>query len=289
MGPVEPRRSPAEGMGCPLWEIRASMVTRPALDRLRPGIIDCESSSLNLSGQSPTVPRNTATGAPGESTDLATMNSVAPAAALERKAGASETSPLTAAPAGATVLGGAAMPAAAALASGTAAGALESSGSGGSCRARALLASSARPKNSNDLASNSQSSALPPPLASRASSEAMAAFIDPALEGGAEPALAAVPAEAVELALFDIITASLNPLDAAIPADPASGLACPSQRCRPTTASSMTPAPTAACPKFFGSAARRGFLRSHGNSMITQASVINMPARNQKIANVIAP
>src|SRR5450631_222796 len=231
MAPVEPRRSPAEGMGCPLWEIRASIVTRPALDRLRPGIIDCESSSLNLNGQSPTVPRNTATGAPGESTDLATMNSVAPAAALARKAGARETSPLTAAPAGPAVLGGAAMPAAAALAAGPAAGASESSG--GSCRARALLASAGRPKNSNDLASNSQSSALPPPLARRASSDAMAALIDPALEGGAELALAAVPAEAVELALFDIITASLNPLDAANPAGPASGSACPSQRCRP--------------------------------------------------------
>src|SRR5882757_11455171 len=74
------------------------MVTRPALERLRPGSIDCESSRVNLTGQEPTLPRNTATGAPGESTDLATMNSVAPAAALAAKPAASDTSPLTTVP-----------------------------------------------------------------------------------------------------------------------------------------------------------------------------------------------
>src|SRR3981081_2572174 len=74
------------------------MVTRPALERLRPGSIDCESSSVNLTGQVPTLPRNTATGTPGESTDLATMNRVAPAAALALKPAASDTSPLTAVP-----------------------------------------------------------------------------------------------------------------------------------------------------------------------------------------------
>src|SRR5258706_910290 len=74
------------------------MVTRPALEGFRPGIIDCESSSVNLSGQLPTLPRNTATGRPGESTDLATMNSVSPALALPFKAAAKVTSPLTVAP-----------------------------------------------------------------------------------------------------------------------------------------------------------------------------------------------
>src|SRR5450631_1104848 len=78
--------------------MRASIVTRPALDRLRPGSIECESSKVNLTGQLPTLARMTAKGAPGESTDLATMNSVAPLAAFALKAAARETSPLTEAP-----------------------------------------------------------------------------------------------------------------------------------------------------------------------------------------------
>src|ERR1700736_6178486 len=135
------------------------MVTRPALERLRPGSIDCESSSVNLTGHVPTLPRNTATGAPGESTDLATMNKVAPAAAFALKPAASDTSPLTAVP--------------------------ESNGKGGSCRARALLASPGRPRNSYDFASSSQSSAVPPPLASRPCREAIALPMDPASAFGA--------------------------------------------------------------------------------------------------------
>src|ERR1700704_2372333 len=111
------------------------MVTRPALERFRPGSMDCESSSVNLTGQVPTLPRNTATGAPGESTDLATMNSVAPGAALAFKLGASDTSPLTAVPAAAADLAGVSA---------------ASGGKGGSCRARALLASCGRPRNSYD-------------------------------------------------------------------------------------------------------------------------------------------
>src|SRR5882762_10337425 len=113
------------------------MVTRPALERLRPGSIDCESSKVNLTGQEPTLPRNTATGAPGESTDLATMNSVAPAAALALKPAASDTSPLTAA---------AGLTAAAVLTAGAVLSA--SKGKGGNCRARALLASAGRFRNS---------------------------------------------------------------------------------------------------------------------------------------------
>src|SRR6266702_8162982 len=75
------------------------MVTRPALDRFRPGIIACESSSVNLRGQLPTLLRNTATGIPGASTDLATMKSVSPAVALPAKPAANVTSPVTATPA----------------------------------------------------------------------------------------------------------------------------------------------------------------------------------------------
>src|SRR5271166_2580485 len=74
------------------------MVTRPAVERFRPGIIDWESSKLNLTGHVPTVPRYTATGAPGESTDFATIKSVAPAGALARSAAARDTSPLTMVP-----------------------------------------------------------------------------------------------------------------------------------------------------------------------------------------------
>ena len=74
------------------------MVTRPALDRFRPGIIACESSSVNFRGQLPTLPRNTATGIPGASTDLATMKSVSPVVALAAKPAANVTSPVTATP-----------------------------------------------------------------------------------------------------------------------------------------------------------------------------------------------
>src|SRR5271170_3263124 len=143
--------------------MRASMVTRPALDRLRPGSIDWESSRVNFRGQTPTLPRNTATGMPGESTDLATMNTVAPGAAFASSAGVSVTSPLTAAP----------DPADAAV------GVSASDGTGGSRRARARAASAGRPKNSNDFANSSQSSALPLPLARRDSRLVMALAIDP--------------------------------------------------------------------------------------------------------------
>src|SRR5271168_1216853 len=143
--------------------MRASIVTRPALDRFRPGSIDCESSKVNFKGQLPTLPRSTATGAPGASTDLATMNSVSPAAALAFKAGANVISPLTAVPEAA----GAAAAIDTIGAGAVAAGAPESVGTGGNLCARACAASAGRPKNSNDFASNSQSPSVPPLLASR--------------------------------------------------------------------------------------------------------------------------
>src|SRR5216684_3330380 len=153
------------------------MVTRPALERFLPGSIDCESSSVNLTGQEPTLPRNTATGAPGESMDLATMNSVAPAAALAVNPAANDTSPLTAVPEPAAAEEAGAEPTGAGA--GMAAVSV-STGKGGSCRARALLASAGRPRNSYDFASNSQSSALPPPLARRPSKAAIAFPMEPA-------------------------------------------------------------------------------------------------------------
>src|ERR1700730_1392765 len=121
--------------------IRASMVTRPALDRFRPGIMACESSSLNFRGQLPTLPRNTATGMPGASTDLATMKSVSPAVALAVKPAANVTSPVTATRAppgsGAPAVGGPAF--------GADADDLESPANEGSCFARAFAASAGRP------------------------------------------------------------------------------------------------------------------------------------------------
>src|SRR5882724_7277819 len=164
--------------------MRASMVTRPALDRLRPGIIACESSSVNFRGQLPTLLRNTATGMPGASTDLATMKSVSPAVVLAAKPAASVTSPVTARPGPAAGDPATADPAAAAGADG-----FEYPASAGSCLARAFAASAGRPRNSNDLASSSQSSGVPPPLASRASSAAMALSIElaPGFEVGPAP------------------------------------------------------------------------------------------------------
>src|ERR1700724_2164945 len=90
------------------------MVTRPALDRFLPGIIACESSSVNFRGQLPTLPRNTATGMPGASTDLATMKRVSPVVALAAKPAASVTSPVTATPGPAAADPGTADPAVAA-------------------------------------------------------------------------------------------------------------------------------------------------------------------------------
>ena len=92
------------------------------------------------------------------------MNNVAPDAAFDCKAGASDISPLTTGAAAASVAPG---------------------GNGGSCFVRALLASAGRPKNSYDFANNSQSSFEPPPLARRASREAIAVPMEPAAGVGA--------------------------------------------------------------------------------------------------------
>src|SRR5216684_4181510 len=157
------------------------MVTRPALDRFRPGIIACESSSVNLRGQLPTLPRNTATGMPGASTDLATMKSVSPAVALAAKPAANVTSPVTATPdPTAADPAAAGAEAAGAEAAGAEADDFESPANDGNCFARAFAASAGRPRNSNDFASSSQSSGVPPPFASRASRAAMALSIEPA-------------------------------------------------------------------------------------------------------------
>src|SRR5882762_5387465 len=120
------------------------MVTRRALDRFRPGIIACESSSVNFRGQLPTLPRNTATGMPGASTDLATMKSVSPAVALAAKPAANVTSPVTATPGPA-----AGDPATAGPAAEADADDFESLANEGSCLARAFAASAGRPRNSN--------------------------------------------------------------------------------------------------------------------------------------------
>src|ERR1700733_4754842 len=113
------------------------MVTRPAFDRFRPGIIACESSSVNLSGPLPTLPRNTATGMPGASTDFATMKSVSPEFALPAKPAASVTSPLTATPDPAAGEPAAGDPAAGDPAAAAAAD-FGSPGNAGSCFARAF-------------------------------------------------------------------------------------------------------------------------------------------------------
>jgi len=65
ISPLVPMRSPVAGIAWPLCEIRASTVTLPALDKLRPGIIDWESSSVNATGHLETLRRITATGARG--------------------------------------------------------------------------------------------------------------------------------------------------------------------------------------------------------------------------------
>src|ERR1700733_1736948 len=199
--------------------MRASIVTRPALDKFRPGSMDCESSNVNFNGQLPTLPRSTATGTPGASTDLATMNSVSPAGAVACKAGASMISPLTAVPeaagAAAAIGAGEAMGAAAIGPADVGADASESAGNGGNLCARACAASAGRPKNSNDFASNSQSPSVPPLLASRDSRLAMALPIEPAEGFGAAPPAAPaspdVPASPdAPVALANTLAASPN-------------------------------------------------------------------------------
>src|SRR5580693_7093832 len=98
-------KSPGCGVAPPVGETRASMLTRLAPERLRPGIIEFESSSVNASGHRPVVVRMIATGGPGESSDLATMNSVSPSGTLPLSAAARSTLPLIAA--GAVALAGA--------------------------------------------------------------------------------------------------------------------------------------------------------------------------------------
>src|ERR1700676_53818 len=212
--------------------MRASMVTRPAFDRFRPGNIDCESSKVNFNGQLPTLPRNTAAGAPGASTDLATMNRVSPAAALAFKAGAKVISPLTAVPDAA----GAVVGAADAMGAGESIGAGESAGTGGNLCARALAASAGCPRNSNDFASNSQSPSVPPPLASRDSRLAMALPIEPAADFGAG-------ADAL-VASANTLVASPNALElsetlAAAAADRPAESPLASQWCNPNVAATI--------------------------------------------------
>src|SRR5206468_651274 len=101
---------------------------------------------------------------------------VSPGAALAAKPAANETSPLTAAGAGED-------------------GADAAAPKAGSCLARAFAASAGRPTNSNDLASNSQSAGVPPPFASRASSEGMARSMVAAAGFELGPAVSPEPAD----------------------------------------------------------------------------------------------
>src|SRR6202051_4183483 len=255
--------------------MRASMVTRPALDRFRPGNIDCESSKVNFNGQLPTLARNTATGAPGASTDLATMNKVSPAAALAFKAGAKVISPLTAVPDAAGAVAGVAD----AMGAGDSIGAGESAGTGGNLCARALAASAGCPRNSNDFASNSQSPSVPPPLASRDSKLAMALPIEPAADFGAG-------ADAF-VASAKTLVASLNALadssETLVPAAAVGGAEAPlpSQWCNPNVAATISIAAADACHGRAGSVSKRGILRSRGSNTTKAARVVREPARNQ--------
>src|SRR6266481_6106946 len=255
------------------------MVTRPALDRFFPGIIAWESSSVNLRGHLPTLPRNTATGIPGASTDLATMKSVSPAVALPAKPAANVTSPLTATP----------DPAA-----GDDAVEFAPPANAGSCLARALAASAGRPRNSKDLASSSQSSGVPPPLASRASNAAMALSIEPAPGFGvpfaAPPGLAAGPLVAGPVASPNTFAAvpKAPALPDGAPAVGGEGLSATSGRtsqpCDVKNAATITIATTDPCQGAAGSDAKRGRRRSHGEITTSRASVVSTPAKNQNKA-----
>src|SRR5450759_1637412 len=95
-GVVTPSKSPVCGVACPDFDTRASTVTLPAVESLRSGNIASVSFNSNFTGQLPVVVRSTATGAPGELTDLASMNSVRPAGTFARNASDNTTSPRTA-------------------------------------------------------------------------------------------------------------------------------------------------------------------------------------------------
>src|SRR6266481_4864443 len=250
------------------------MVTRPALDRFFPGIIAWESSSVNLRGHLPTLPRNTATGIPGASTDLATMKSVSPAVALPAKPAANVTSPLTATP----------DPAA-----GDDAVEFAPPANAGSCLARALAASAGRPRNSKDLASSSQSSGVPPPLASRASNAAMALSIEPAPGFGV--GLAAPPGPAAGPVASPNTFAAVPKAPALPEGAPAAvagggeGLSATSGRTSQpydaNSAATITIATTDPCQGAAGSDAKAGRERSQGDSTTRRASVVSTPAMNQ--------
>ena len=147
-----------------------------------------------------------------------------------------------------------------------------SGGTGGSWRARALRASSGRPRNSYDLASSSQSSALPPPLARRASQRGNGGVHRSGAGGGAELAVAAEPAGAVESALFDMHHRVAESIGCGRPRPERRRRELGVRRANGTDRrrrAATAPAPMPACQEALGSAARRGIVRSHGSSRMS--------------------
>src|SRR3990172_6498751 len=98
-GALAPSMSPVWGTAVPDFDTRAVTTMRAAFDSLNCGLIDIESSSLNLSGRSLTLARSTASGGPPPSGPCANTNSVSSAEAPLASAGAMVTVPLTEAPA----------------------------------------------------------------------------------------------------------------------------------------------------------------------------------------------
>src|SRR5487761_2091838 len=95
-GALAPRRSPGDGVAEPEFEIRASTITLPAVDRRAAGDIAIESSRVKLFGSEPALSFSTARGIRGPSTARANMYSVSAGATRSFSAGPRLTRPVMA-------------------------------------------------------------------------------------------------------------------------------------------------------------------------------------------------
>src|SRR5512135_3580358 len=92
-GALTPRRSPADGVAEPDFEIRASTMTRAAVDRRADGAIAIESSRVKSRGSEPALDLITASGIRGPVAGRAKMYSVSPGVTRPASVGSRLTRP----------------------------------------------------------------------------------------------------------------------------------------------------------------------------------------------------
>src|SRR5258707_1795025 len=150
------------------------------------------------------------------------------------------------------------------------------------------MASAGRPRNSNDFASSSQSSAEPPPLARRDSKLVTALSIELAAGFGAPLSPLAdsplSPLRDAPLAASNARTASVNPPglpDELVAVGEGSGRVCRSDRYAAKTHSASTHTIGAPIQRRVNSVFKRGNVRNNGSSTTRTASVAQLPVSSQ--------